>query len=92
MALQKTVSTNYGIDATYWKIVGIIVNWINNHAEIGVRGWQDNASRLAGNRCLMSKHYVWDGADFTLVNGGNNTAEAYAKLKTLAEWEGAIDV
>ena len=92
MALQKTVSTQYGINATYWKIVRMEIDWLNSKCFCRVSGWKDDASRLIPDEALDHRVYDWSGTDFTFGHVLNNTVEAYGKLKILTEWEGAIDV
>jgi len=92
VALQKTISTRYGIDATYWKIERLELDWLNSNCFCRISGWKDNASRLVPDAALDLRVYNWSGADFTFSHALNNTAEAYGKIKAITGWEGAIDV
>ena len=48
MALQLTLPTEYGIDASYWKIISIFAGFDEKIAVAEVRGWQSKADMEAG--------------------------------------------
>ena len=92
MALQKTVSTQYGINATYWKIVRMEIDWLNSKCFCRVSGWKDNASRLVPDEALDHRVYDWSGDDFNFSHTFNNTEIAYDKMRVMEEWGGATNV
>ena len=94
MALIKSISTRFGIDATYWKIIDLNINWLSKNSHISLSGWSDKASRDAGNIPLDSRSFDWMGEDFPFIGEEpqNERETAYNKIKQSEEFADAEDL
>lgn len=84
MALQKTVTTPYGIEVidAYHRIECVqIVN--KTSIVYHVRTYKDNTGLPFFNEVVLESYYD--------INGDNPIAQAYAHLKTLPEYADAVD-
>lgn len=84
MALIKTLPTEYGIDASYWKIVDLNINWLAREAHLSLLGWASLADRDAGKKEIDRKIFSFLGEDFpfTDTEPQNERGIAYSKIKT----------
>tara|TARA_Y100000310_G_scaffold344092_1_gene455064 strand:+ start:293 stop:568 length:276 start_codon:yes stop_codon:yes gene_type:complete len=91
MALNKTRTTGYGIDAAYWRVVGYQVHYDiadSVAVDVTIMGYPNKASRDAEVQPLdvVNKRITFGAnADVTRAN-------VYPQLKTLDEFENATDV
>lgn len=98
MALEKTVNTPYGIDATYWRIVEITYNNFQKQARIVVFGYPSKALRDAGKNHIASMvHLAKDNefADFfepLRLDSKNPITAAYELFLNHPQWQGAKSV
>lgn len=85
MALQKSIQTNFGIEATYWKVVEINVNWHEKRSHVTLLGWVDQGARDSGKQPIDQRTFDWGGEDFPFVDKEpqNERAKAYEKVKLL---------
>lgn len=86
MALQKSIGTPYGVEASYWKILRL--NGLFDGAgllEVMVAGYIDSAARSAGAQPLAVVTKTFEGVDA-------GRADIYAMLKLEPEFYGALDV
>lgn len=84
MALQKTVTTPYGIEVinAYHRIEYVqIVN--KTSIVYHIRTYKDNSGLPFFEEKILQSDYD--------LNGENPIAQAYAHLKTLPEYAGAVD-
>lgn len=83
MALSKVLPTDFGIDATYWKIVDLNINWLSRETHISLLGWSDKVSREAGRKELARKIFSFSGDDFPFldIEPQNEREIAYDKIK-----------
>jgi len=90
MALQKTISTRFGIDATYWK--AYIENTTNTHVRYSLKGFSDQANSDAGGDPLDT--YLFEAANSDLIVNERmpTMASIYEQAKLQEEMEGAKDV
>jgi hypothetical protein len=83
MALSKTITTQYGVDATYWKISYGRIDTAGCTAVLEVKGWKDQASRDAGDVPLTSYNYPCSHPDCTFTNNVPLLSDCYTWLKTI---------
>jgi hypothetical protein len=92
MALQKNIETNYGVEATYWKICITNFDWYKKLSRITIYGFLNRETRDNLKESLAIKSYAFNDDDFTFDYQEDIIAHAYNKLKVLPEWEDAEDV
>lgn len=87
MALQKTISTSFGVNGDYVKIHKFTAD--KDNVQIDVQMFVDQAARNAGNSPI--KYWQFSTA---LPTGTSNDimVDLYDHLKTLPEFSGAVDV
>jgi hypothetical protein len=81
MALQKTITTVYGVDLNYWKVTRLNIDWHNKIAEVFLGGWPQQATRLQGTEALEYRSQVFRHDDWPFTPNGYNITEAYERLK-----------
>jgi hypothetical protein len=81
MALQKTISTGYGVDLSYWKCTRLNIDWLNQIGEVFLGGWPNQSARLNGVEALDYKSFVFRYDDWPFTADGYNITEAYERLK-----------
>ena len=67
MALSKTESSNYGVDATYWNVSETNIFWKTMRCEIIMAGYVDEATRRAGKDYIISKSLNIDFSIFAAL-------------------------
>jgi hypothetical protein len=84
MALKKTVTTQYGLEAVdaYHRIEGVRLN-DKTSMSFQVRSYKDNSDIPAFSDVKHDCAYD--------INGKNPIAQAYDHAKTLPEFAGAVD-
>lgn len=98
MALEKTINTPYGIDATYWRIVEITYNNFQRQARIVAFGYPSKSLRDAGKNHIASIVHVAKDNEFAdffeplRLDNKNPIAAAYELLLNREEWIGAKNV
>lgn len=101
MALQKSIATQFGIDAVYHKIVKIDDDRLAMTATIIVNGYV--SSNYQGKMPAISQAFVAGSGDFVDMpycfqtseidpEGMNHVERAYLAIKTLDVFNGATDV
>ncbi len=97
MALQLAIESPSGHVSDYHRIVEVDADHQQSFARVGVGLYKDQAARTAGKEPVKVTRYVWSGEEFPFdlvamaAAGTNHVAVAYDKLKTLPEFEGAVD-
>lgn len=89
MALNKSLSTEFGVRVEYWKITAIHLGCNFNKCQIGVSGYINEDLRLEDNKPLWTENYTIKDEDFEkylnieeLSKEGNNIISAcYKYLK-----------
>lgn len=92
MALQKTIATTYGVNATYHKIALTNINWHNHQAHIEIISFADQQARNEGKAPLVVNALDFDADTFDFEPTDNIVEEVYNKMKETPEFNGAIDV
>lgn len=70
MAFSLTKSTQYGINATYYKVIETNINYLNKTAHVTLAGWVDQEARDTNKQPIDSV-----SVDFTPDNFPFNTTE-----------------
>lgn len=83
MALLKTIPTQYGIDATYWRITNIN-SFFNGKTSVMIDGYLDKDARFESAEPLRREVRDFPLQDVT-------RAIAYAEFKKLDMFTGALD-
>lgn len=100
MALSKTVSTAFGVNATYWKIDTLVCNRVVDTASVVVSGYLDQNARNSGAAPLICNTHNMGSTDYAAyfapavldVVDVNVFQQTYDWLKTLDFFQGATDV
>lgn|SRR5574343_335405 len=101
MALQKTISTKYGVSGNYLRIIQIDIKAKYGFADIRVDVYKDKAARDAKLMPLESFLEQIKGEGFVKLasskTGGETlfneiATKCYEYLKTLKKFEGSLDV
>lgn len=99
MALQKTIQHPTGATSSYWRVINVSLNYQDNNATVYMAGYINDQTRLDNLMPLDGRNYSIIGGDFTtyfsiteLDKSTNPVEQAYIYIKTLPEFQGAIDV
>jgi len=89
MAFIISIDTQYGIEASYWKIVDLNINWLTKNSHVSMCGWIDKASRDAGQQPLDQRSFDWSGDAFPFIETEpqNERELAYDTIKSLEDGE-----
>lgn len=88
MALGKSISTGYGVAATYWKIANITKDFLVGAAKVVMAGYVSQEARAANAAPLASAVVELTGTDFV---ADDTRADIYDKVHAKAEWADATD-
>ena len=89
MALQKTIDSNFGVAANYWKIAYINAHFAFGTMVVGGWGYADAAAKAAGKEPLMSQQFSFEGiGDIESLT----RTQVYGLLKQQEMFAGAQDV
>jgi hypothetical protein len=89
MALIKSISTDFGIPATYWNIGAVQEDFKGRGTEITFYGYASQAAREEGKQPLSAGKMQVAGEEYV---AGADRAQLYAILKQRPEFEGAENV
>ena len=94
MALQKDLELSTGVVANYHRICDPKINAIDGSGTVLVKLYLNQAARLANKKECSSKLYKLPLGIFSTLNLANTDARslAYSYIKSLPEYNGAIDV
>jgi hypothetical protein len=81
MALQKTISTDYG-NATYWK-VHYFVDTRLELVHVTLKGYENQTAEQNGNSSRKDISFSPSTSDVTLVNKAPTVSDIYTWIKTL---------
>lgn len=91
MALYKKINTGYGVDAEYWKITNVKIDWLTRDSSFLLKGYSSKEAR--DNMSLELDSYVFkfsrDKFDFEYTD--NVVEKVYVKIKAIPYWSDAID-
>lgn len=91
MALYKNIIQDDGVPTSYHRIL-LLMKTINRHNSIAVLSYVDSSARDNEKESILTQPYC-KNVTYELPYDENMTVEeAYAYLKTLPKFEGAIDV
>ena len=88
MAIQKNLSTEFGVDAVYHNIGTLQTNWPEQSIVAVVHSFANEEARRNGARPLKVTSVQLVISD----NADPDRGAVYAALKTLPEWQGVQDV
>ncbi len=94
MALSKDISTQYGVNASYWRVIDVRLNVANKFAEVLVGGYLSAEARADNKLPLQTLVFSVspDGYDASFATNENAIRQSYQHLKTLEQFQGATDV
>lgn len=87
MSLQITLTTNYGVNATYHKVISTNIDYLNQSAHVVLAGYSDQTALTNGNQPLTVTMFDWSGIDFPFTVAAQDAAGAdtlglsYTKIK-----------
>ena len=97
MALQKAITLDNGYEANYWVVSNVEI-YKNTNTQISVLLYLNEQTKQDGKRNVYAKGYSVSGEAWdtyfanTVLDTANPFKSAYDYLKTLDEFQGAIDV
>lgn len=102
MAIIKPIETQYGVEATYWRVMHLDIQVHNTYLGLRFYGWVDQEAADAGKEPLDFKSMQFSGVEFqqmaiSLTNDGENVYDALkrvceAKALTTEEFQGGTQV
>lgn len=94
MALQKSIESDSGADATYWKISIADIEAARHTARITIEGFKDKEARTGGKRALTTKMFSIDGDAYAkaVMDAGGILTGLYDCLKQDDFFAGSTDV
>lgn len=90
MALIKPIKQIDGVVTNYHRILFLQKN-INNHNSIAVLSYIDDAARDGEKEATLQQPYCHSVTYITAYDAEMTVADAYDYLKTLPEFDGAVD-
>jgi hypothetical protein len=92
MALHQIISTDYGVNASYWKVIDVHFNRFDKTVKIDVAGYLDKDSRDNGANVLKTFQYTVPESSVCSEDPENNVVHIiYDLIKTLGDFNTAID-
>lgn len=91
MALKKNIPTNYGADASYWKISRTNIDWHSKRASVELLGFTSQEAREAGKEPITRENYAYMGDGFEFTPEENAVAKAYVLIKGTEQFADAED-
>lgn len=89
MALEKSIPSNFGLTADYWRIVRVENAVALNQMVVWLAGYpSEEARRTIGVEPMMSANVTLAGADY---KADATLAELYTWIKTQEAFAGAAD-
>lgn len=64
MALVQSIQTDFGVEASYWHILSLQVNRVQQAVQVTMAGYIDARTRAAGHRPIAVMTLSLDRADF----------------------------
>lgn len=89
MAINKSISTEFGVDATYWNIGAVQEDFKGRGTEVTIYGYASKEARDAGKQPIAAAKFQVAGDDYV---AGADRAQLYAIAKQRPEFEGATDI
>jgi hypothetical protein len=92
MALSQVISTDYGVNASYWKVLNVHFNRTYKTVEVIVAGYLDEESKNNGSNILKTFEYTMSENIICPENSQINVIhQIYDHIKTLGDFNTAID-
>lgn len=94
MALNKSMTTNYGVNATYWLIANAVLDPINGIATVVMSGYANQTSAQALDQPLSTITYQFTGNDYTTIVAGqpDSITAIYNQVSSQSAFSGSIAV
>lgn len=95
MAILKSIETNYGVEATYWRVMHLDIQVNNGYLGLKFFGWVNQEAADAGKEPLDYKSMAFSGAEFqslaiSLTLDGENVYNALKRVCELKALESEI--
>jgi hypothetical protein len=92
MSLQQVISTDYGVNASYWKVVDIHFNRFDKTVKVTIAGYLDKESKDNGSNVLKTFEYaISENIVYSEESQTNVIQKIYDHVKTLGDFNSAID-
>jgi hypothetical protein len=92
MALDISINTSYGVQASYHNIARFDYSKVAGKINVLVASYADKAAREAGSQPLNGQSYSFDATGDFLATQQNIVLYLYDKLKTTDTFKDATDV
>lgn len=89
MALSISMPSDYGVDATYWKIGSYSEDFKGRAGELVLYGYATLAARQSDKQPIMTAKMQISGASYS---EDDTREQLYNKIKLMQEWSGAEDI
>jgi hypothetical protein len=88
MALLKSVPTDFGAAASYWRVAALQEDLVGKTLDVTLQGFFDQAARRGGKQPMA----IWRGRlEGERYPQTPSLADIYTTLKKLADWAAAQD-
>ena len=92
MALHQIISTDYGVNASYWKVIDIHFNRSDKTVKVSIAGYLDKESKDNGSNVMKTFEYNFAETIVCSEDLENNVIhKIYDYVKTLGDFNSAID-
>lgn len=81
MALLRSIETDFGVEASYWHVLALQVNRVQQGVQVTMAGYIDARTRAAGHRPIAVMTLSLDRADFPGNADGVRYDAIYDRLK-----------
>ena len=86
MALLLSKPTQFGVDATYWRIIFVQIDFGSNRMAVAMAGYVNQAAREAGLDPITQEQVAFEAEAF--IPEPSRTA-VYSAVQMATEWQGA---
>jgi hypothetical protein len=88
MAFEKSIETDFGVTASYWRLVAVQHDIASGNGAIVLAGYADKAAREAAKKPMATHTLNYINAEY---GADDDRAAVYQKLKANAPWLDATD-
>lgn len=85
MALIKNIDSGFGVDATYWKIAALTVDFVAGTLDVTLYGYTTQEARVSGCEPLVK-----NGVSLQTLDAADR-ASLYALIKQTPEFQESVD-
>jgi len=91
MALCKDLETNYGVTASYHKIIDLNISWHKKECSVTISSFLSEQARLDNKSALRTAYFDYNEDKFNFNVEHNITEQLYSKIKQESDFINATD-